>query len=64
MEKLISLVEWAEREGIDPGTARQKAGRGMLKTARKIGRNWVISEKEINLDNRLKENKGKKEEQN
>lgn len=55
MKELISLVEWAEREGIDPATARQKAGRGMLKTARKIGKSWVIEKGEINMDNRIKD---------
>lgn len=56
MQDLISLVEWAEREGIDPATARQKAGRGMLKTAKKIGRIWVIDKEEKNIDNRRKDN--------
>ena len=52
--KDISLVEWAEKNNIDPATARQKAIRGKLKTARKIGRNWVINEFEENTDNRKK----------
>lgn len=50
----ISLVEWAERNGIDPGTARQKALRGALKTAHKVGRNWLINEYEKNTDRRRK----------
>lgn len=57
---LISLADWARREGIDPATARQKALRGTLKTARRIGRDWLIDESETNLDNRRKENKMKK----
>lgn len=52
--KEISLVEWAEKNKISPDTARQKANRGMFKTARKIGRNWVINEFEQNNDNRKK----------
>lgn len=49
---LISLGEWADKQGIARATARQKAIRGSLKTAKKIGRNWVIEEDEPNIDNR------------
>ena len=56
---LISLVEWAQREGIDPSTARHKAIKGNFKTARKIGRNWVIDDSEERTDLRRKENKEK-----
>lgn len=41
---LISLVEYAQRHGKDPATARQMALRGGFETARKIGRNWVIDD--------------------
>lgn len=51
----ISLTEWAKREGITESRARQKARAGMLETAEKIGRNWLIDEEEINLDNRIKD---------
>lgn len=51
---LITLKEWAKRNGISPATARQKAGRGALKTARKIGRDWMISASEKNPDHRLR----------
>lgn len=54
MENLISLGEWAKKNGITPDTARQNALRGKYKTARKIGRNWVIDENEPNTDNRKK----------
>lgn len=58
---LISLVEYATRNGRDPATARQKAERGGFKTALKIGRNWVIDESEPYSDLRSsgedKENK-------
>lgn len=50
----ISLVEWAKREGITESRARQKARSGMLQTAEKIGRNWIIEESEKNTDNRRK----------
>ena len=54
---LISLVEWAQRKGIDPSTARHKAIKGNFKTAQKIGRNWLIDENEKNVDLRFKANK-------
>lgn len=50
---LITLKEWALREGISPATARQKAGRGKL-PAVKMGRDWFIEESTPNIDNRLK----------
>lgn len=53
-ENLISLGEWAKAHGIDPATARQRAGRGAFETARKIGRNWVISADEELVDHRKK----------
>lgn len=56
--KLIPLQEWAKKQGIHPATARQKAGRGGYKTAIKMGRDWVISSDEENVDLRKKENRG------
>ena len=53
--ELISLVEWAKSHGIDPATARQRAGRGAFETARKIGRNWVIDKNEELVDHRRRE---------
>ena len=49
---LISLVEYAKIHGRDPATARQMALRGGFKTARKIGRNWVIEDSEPYPDRR------------
>lgn len=49
---LISLVEYAKIHGRDPATARQMALRGGFKTARKIGRNWVIEDNEPYPDRR------------
>ena len=54
---LISLVEYAQRHGKDPATARQMALRGGFKTARKIGRNWVIDDSEQWPDRRVKSGK-------
>lgn len=50
--KDIPLAEWAHREGLDESYARQKARRGSLKTAHKVGRDWFINELEENRDNR------------
>jgi hypothetical protein len=51
---LIPLKEWAAMHGISPATARQKAGRGALRTARKVGRDWMISRYEPNEDHRFR----------
>lgn len=51
-EELISLVEYAKLHGRDPATVRQRVLRGGFKTARKIGRNWVIDKNEPYEDNR------------
>ena len=50
----IPLAEWAHKNGLDESYARQKARRGSLKTAHKIGRDWFINELEPNIDNRKK----------
>ena len=52
---LISLAEYAELHGVTPDTIRQRANRGVFKTARKIGRNWVIDRNEPYIDNRKRE---------
>ena len=52
--KDIPLTEWARNNHINPATARQNAGRGKYKTAKKIGRDWFIKEWEQNIDNRKK----------
>lgn len=54
---LISLVEYAERHGKSPQTARQVAATGGFKTAQKIGRNWVIDSEEPWIDRRIKSGK-------
>ncbi len=48
---LISLKQWAEREGINPATARQKALRGAI-PVEKIGRDWYIDDSIKNPDGR------------
>lgn len=56
-EELISLAEYARLNGIDPATVRQRASRGAYRTARKIGRNWVIDRSEPHVDHRFKPGK-------
>ena len=53
-DTLISLAEYAKQNGIDPATARQRAIRGAYRTARKIGRDWVIDQNEPHVDHRVK----------
>ena len=43
---LISLIEYAENHGKSADTLRRMAEANLLKTARKIGRNWVIDSDE------------------
>ena len=50
----IPLTQWAIEHGIDPSTARQRALRGAFKTARKLGRNWIIDKDEELYDHRKK----------
>jgi hypothetical protein len=50
----IGLAEYARMHGVAPATARQKALRGGFKTAKKLGRDWVISRSEPYSDLRKK----------
>jgi hypothetical protein len=54
MDNFTTLKEWAERHGIDPATARQRALRGAFQTARKIGNLWIIDKDEPLVDHRRK----------
>lgn len=54
---LISLVEYAQKNGKSRSAAFRMAQRGSFQTARKIGRNWVIEESEPYPDNRVKSGK-------
>lgn len=55
IENYITLKEWAEKNGITPDTARQRANRGAFLTAKKIGNLWIISKDEQLIDHRRKE---------
>ena len=56
-EEMITLAEYAALKGIDPATARQRANRGAYKSARRIGRDWVIDKNEPHVDHRFKSGK-------
>jgi hypothetical protein len=58
-EELISLVEYAKLHDREISSVRRKALRGGFKTARKIGRNWVIDKNEPYIDGRVKSGKYK-----
>lgn len=54
---LISLAEYAKLHNKEISSVRKMALRNSLKTARKIGRNWVIESDEPYPDNRIKSGK-------
>ena len=56
---MIPLSDYARQHGRDPATARQMALRGGLKTAQKIGRDWLIDDQEPYPDRRVKTGKYK-----
>jgi len=43
---MLTLIQAAERLGVTPDTLRQQIANGRLK-ARKIGRDWTVSEREV-----------------
>ncbi len=57
---LISLAEYAKIHGKDTANLRRKCINGEFKTARKIGRNWVIDSEEEYVDRRVTSGKYKK----
>ena len=52
---LITCKEYAEKVGLSPTSVRHKCMRGGFKTARKIGRDWLIDEDEPNIDHRVRD---------
>lgn len=54
---LISIKDYASMHGRDPATVRQKALRGGFRTAKKIGRDWLIDDSEPYEDIRIKNGK-------
>lgn len=51
--KLISLIEYAEKNGVHPNTVREKIHRGNIPGAVKIGRNWCVPEDAPYEDHRV-----------
>ncbi|MBT1164967.1 hypothetical protein JS534_10205 [Bifidobacterium felsineum] len=54
----ITLKEYAEHHGKAPVSVRQMIARGSLKTAEKIGGNWMIDPNEPYPDNRRRDGEG------
>lgn len=54
---MITLKQYAEMHGRNPASCRQMAGRGSFKTAKKIGRDWMIDPSEPYPDRRVKSGK-------
>jgi hypothetical protein len=54
---MITIKEYAERNGKSHEAARKMAGRGSFETAQKIGRDWLIDENEPWPDHRIKSGK-------
>lgn len=65
---LISIREYAERNGLRHDNVRHKCQRGGYRTARKVGRDWLIDSREKNTDHRIRSGiyikKGSKNDQN
>jgi len=51
---LISIKDYAERNGLRHDNVRHKCQRGAYKTAQKIGRDWLIDEHETDVDRRIR----------
>ncbi len=51
---LVPIAKWAKDHGICAATARQRAIRGKLVTARKIGNAWFVEKLEPLIDHRCK----------
>mgnify|MGYP000917328233 CR=1 FL=1 len=54
---LISIAEYAKIHEVTSDAIKKRCQRGTFKTARKIGRNWVIDKNEPYVDNRVKNGK-------
>ena len=53
MMALILLADYAAKVGRAAHTVLEKAKRGNLKTAQKIGRQWFVDENEPYIDGRV-----------
>ena len=55
----ITIKDYAERNGLRHTTVKQRCERGCYKTARKLGRDWIIDENDNFADGRVKSGKYK-----
>lgn len=53
IENYVSTTEYAALYGLSPQAVKKRCQRGGFKTARKIGRNWVIDKNEVFTDRRV-----------
>ena len=51
---LITIKEYAVRNGLQHDNVRHKCQRGSYRTAVKIGRDWLIDEGEKDTDRRIR----------
>jgi len=54
---LITIKEYGERHGVPHPLMRQRCERGCFRTAKKVGRDWVVDEDEEFIDQRFSANK-------
>lgn len=57
MGRMISITEYARRNGKSPVSMRQKAQRNMIRSAVKVGNIWMVDEDEPLIDNRYRDQK-------
>lgn len=50
----ITIKEYAERNGLNHSSVRHRCERGGYKTARRLGRDWVIDENDVFTDRRVR----------
>lgn len=53
IDNYVSSAEYAALHGLSHETVKKRCQRGSFKTARKIGRNWVIDKNESCNDKRI-----------
>ena len=53
IDNYVSVAEYASIHNLDKEAVKKRCQRGSLKSARKIGRNWVIDKTEQPVDKRI-----------
>lgn len=51
---LVTIKQYAERNGLNSENVRHKCQRGSYRTAQKLGRDWLIDDQEPDVDRRVK----------